>query len=191
MNIYFTDQTQQLSKHLQRFCNAPVMDYDKKLLKDNETTIEINTLKKFEEIDLDFLFDYKIFPDNIMTSLTLWANEKRSMKIGDTIVQQVFIPPIRSFSQKIIFGVRINAKIDEPNRKGYSYETLAGHVEKGQSAFTIEKQDNGKIEFAIKTFSEPGTLLTKLLGPVFSVPYQSYCTKQALRNVKKQIELQG
>ena len=72
------------------------------------------------------------------------------MKIGDTILQQAFIPPTQSFSQKIIFGVRINNIIEETNRKGFSYETIEGHVEKGESTFTIEKGDKGLI-FNIKT----------------------------------------
>lgn len=109
------------------------------------------------------------------------------MKIGDTILQQVFIPPTKTFSQKIVFGVRINDFIDETERKGFSYETIEGHVEKGESTFTIENINGGLI-FKIKTFSEPGNLLTKLVGPIFTVPYQTYCTRIALENVKSQIE---
>ena len=37
------------------------------------------------------------------------------MKIGDTIAQQANIPPFKNFSQKIIFGVRINEIINETN----------------------------------------------------------------------------
>jgi uncharacterized protein (UPF0548 family) len=110
------------------------------------------------------------------------------MKAGDTIVQQVYLPPIQSFSQKIIFGVRISEIIDSDDRKGFSYETLEGHVEKGISIFTIEKL-NDKPIFKIQTFSKPGNLLTRLMGPIFSIPYQKYCTKAALKNVKRQIEL--
>ena len=150
-------------------------------------TIDIKTKKSLNEVNLDFLFDYKIFPSNIMTFLTQWRKEKRKMKIGDTILQQAFIPPTKRFSQKIVFGVRINNMIDETDRKGFSYVTLDGHVEKGESTFTIEKVDRGLI-FKIKTFSKPGNLLTKLVEPIFTVPYQTYCTRRALKNVKRQIE---
>ncbi len=81
------------------------------------------------------------------------------MQIGDTILQQVFIPPVKQFSKKIIFGVRINAIINEAVRIGFSYETLEGHVEKGESTFTIEEIE-GNIIFKIHTFSEPGSWLT-------------------------------
>lgn len=113
----------------------------------------------------------------------------RKMKIGDTIAQQVYIPPSRTFSQKIIFGVRINEIIEQADKKGFSYETLEGHVEKGVSTFTVERLDN-KIVFKVQTYSTPGNILTKILGPIFSVPYQTFCTKTALKNVKRQLENQ-
>ena len=109
------------------------------------------------------------------------------MKAGDTIVQQVFIPPTKIVSQKLIFGVRIKEIIDEKSRKGFSYETLEGHVEKGISTFTVE-EEQGRIVFKIKTFSGAGNLLSKLMGPFFSVPYQAFCTNKALENCKKQME---
>lgn len=109
------------------------------------------------------------------------------MSVGDTIVQQVHIPPLRVFSQILIFGVRIKEIIDERYRKGSSYETLEGHVERGISTFTIEQVDN-KIIFEIRTFSAPGNILKKLSGPFFSIPYQTFCTKAAIENVKTRLE---
>lgn len=165
------------------------MTYDKSRLTEKTTTIDIDTTKRLEQLNLDFLFDYQIFPDNIMTFKNEWTDQSRKMKIGDTIAQQVYIPPIRTFSQKIIFGVRINEIIDQSDKKGFSYETIEGHVEKGISTFTVEQLDN-KIVFKVQTYSTPGNILTKLLGPIFSVPYQTFCTKTALKNVKRQLENQ-
>ena len=72
------------------------------------------------DLNTDFFFDYKIFPSNILTFLAQWTYEKRKMQIGDTIVQQALIPPFRHFSQKIVFGVRINVIINEPT-KNYGF----------------------------------------------------------------------
>ena len=166
-----------------------VMDYDKSRLTNKISTIDIDTTKKLDQLNLDFLFDYQIFPDNIMIFNREWTDQSRKMKIGDTIAQQVYIPPTRTFSQKIIFGVRVNEIIDQADKKGFSYETLEGHVEKGVSIFTVEQLDN-KVIFKVQTYSTPGNVLTKLLGPVFSVPYQTFCTKTALKNVKRQLETQ-
>lgn len=165
------------------------MDYDKSRLTDKISFIDIDSPKKLDDLKFDFLFDYQIFPDNIMTFRNQWTDENRKMKIGDTIAQQVYIPSTKTFSQKIIFGVRINEIIDQADRKGFSYETLEGHVEKGVSTFTVEQLDN-KIIFKIQTYSTPGNILTKLLGPIFSVPFQTFCTKSALKNVKRQLENQ-
>jgi hypothetical protein len=189
VRIYLTDQKNKFKKHLDFLKTKKVMDYEKSRLIEKISTIDINTSKKIEHLNLDFLFDYQIFPDNIMTYKSEWTVENRKMKIGDTIAQQVFIPPTKIFSQKIIFGVRINEIIDQSDKRGFSYETLEGHVEKGISTFTVEYLDN-KLIFKIQTYSTPGNFLTKLLGPFFSVPYQTFCTKAAFNNVKRQLEKQ-
>jgi hypothetical protein len=171
MKIYLTDQANNFDGLLKQLATKPTMTFDKTKLKEKTTIIDVKSEKTLEQLNLDFLFDYKIFPSSILTFLTQWGHENRKIKIGDTILQQAFIPPTKTFSQKVIFGVRINNIIDEPERKGFSYVTVEGHVEKGES-----------------TFSEPGNLLTKLVGPIFTVPYQTFCTRTALRNVKRQIE---
>lgn len=187
MKIYLTDQTNNFDGLLKQLTGRPTMTFDKTKLKEKITMINIKTEKTLAQINLDFLFDYQIFPSNIMTFMTQWGQEKRKMKIGDTILQQAFIPPAKGVSQKIVFGVRINNIIDETGRKGFSYVTIEGHVEKGESTFTLENSDDGLI-FKIQTFSEPGNLLTKVVGPIFTIPYQTYCTRIALENVKRQIE---
>ena len=131
MKIFLTDQAQNLKDHLDALKVLPVMNYKKEILTKKISTIEINTTKAFLQINLDFLFEYKIFPQNILSFKSQWQDENREMKIGDTIAQQVCIPPIRLFSQKIIFGVRVSEIINDSTQKGFSYETLEGHVERG------------------------------------------------------------
>jgi len=189
MKIYLSDQKNNFKQHLDQLKTNKVMYYDRIQLTEKTTTIDINTPRKIDQLNLDFLFDYQIFPDNIMIFQNQWTDENRKMKIGDTIAQQVYIPPTKTFSQKIIFGVRINEIIDHTNKKGFSYETLEGHVEKGISTFTVEQLEN-TIVFKVQTFSTPGNILTKLLGSIIAVPYQTFCTKSALKNVKRQIEKQ-
>lgn len=189
MKIYLTDQKNKLKQHLDFLKTKNVMAYEKTRLVEKNTTIEINAKRKIDQLNLDFLFNYQIFPNNIMTFKNQWTEENRKMRIGDTIAQQVYIPPTKTFSQKIIFGVRVNEIIDQPDKKGFSYETLEGHVEKGISTFTVEQLDN-KLIFRAQTFSTPGNILSKLFGPIFSVPYQTFCTRAALKNVKQQLEIQ-
>lgn len=188
MKIYLTDQTKSFPKHLEFLKRQDIIEYDISKLTEKTTSIGIDTYKNLADLNVDFFFDYNIFPNNIMTFLAQWKFEKRKMQIGDTIIQQAFIPPSRYFSQKIIFGVRINKIINESTRLGYSYETLKGHVEMGISTFTIEKPESGDTVFKIHTYSKPGNALAQLVGPIFSVPYQTFCTTQGLKNVKRQLE---
>lgn len=179
----------ELDKHLGVLKNNKVMRYDKNKLVEKTSSIDIQTTKPFEALDFSFFFNYQIFPPHILVAKTQWQAENRTMQIGDTIVQQAFLPPLKGLSQKIVFGVRISEIINESNLKRFSYETIEGHVEKGISSFSITA-DNGTIKFSIHTFSEPGNLLTKLLGPIFTRPYQAYCTRQALKQVKQRLDRQ-
>ncbi|MEN7549255.1 DUF1990 family protein [Rapidithrix thailandica] len=185
MKIFLKDQTSCLSQHLEYFKSIPVMPYQLPQLKERISSIALS--KKRDRLNLSILFDYKIFPANIMTSLTQWDAENRSIQVGDTIVQQVYFPPHPLLSQKIILAVRVNQLIDQPGRKGFAYETLSGHAERGISTFTIEETEN-KLLFKIHIFSTPGHWLTQFTDTIFTSPYQSYCTYKALRNVKKQWE---
>lgn len=182
MKVFLTDQSPNFNAYLNELAATPVMEFDRKTLKEKLTAISLPA-KKLSALNADFLFSYRIFPSNIMVYKTQWDLERRNMRVGDTILQQVFIPPVRNISVKIVFGVRITTIVDEAHRKGFSYQTLQGHVEKGESIFTLE-QAEGKLNFTIRTFSESGNLLTKMAAPFFSSPYQDYCTRRALDHVR-------
>lgn len=189
MRIYRNNQTHQFDKHLEVLKSKKVQHYDKEKLLEKTTSINIYTNKSLQELDFSFFFNYHVFPANILIAKTQWATEKRNMEAGDTIVQQAFLPPLKWFSLKVIFGVRVSEVINESNLKRFSYETIEGHVEQGISSFSISA-GNGQVQFSIHTYSQPGNWLTRLIGPIFTLPYQSYCTRQALAHVKKQLEQQ-
>jgi uncharacterized protein (UPF0548 family) len=187
VKIAFFNQQNQFKKYLRELKQVPIMNYEKSQLREKVSSIEIQNCSNLKELDLQSFFDYHIFPENILSAYTQWNDEQRTTQVGDTILQQVYLPPVPKFSQKALFGVRIKEVIREENRYGFSYETLNGHVECGISYFLLEETD-GKLFFKIQTFSKPGNFLTQLLAPIFSIPYQTYCTKKALQNVKKNIE---
>ena len=62
---------------LKQLTTKQTMTFDKTKLKEKTTTIDIKTEKTLGQINLDFLFDYKIFPSNILTFMTQWGHEKR------------------------------------------------------------------------------------------------------------------
>jgi uncharacterized protein (UPF0548 family) len=186
MKIFISRQEKRFDTHLKELIGEGVILYDKSSLHEKTSTIELGIFR-LNDVDITALFTYNIFPPSIMTFQTQWQLENRTIQVNDNIVQQVFIPPLGKLSCKIIFGVRINRIIDEPNRKGFSYETLKGHVEKGESTFTIEKNGDHLI-FKIQTFSVPANSIVRTFGSWLAIPYQTYCTKRALQNVKRQIE---
>jgi hypothetical protein len=186
MKIFLRSQQKRFESLLEDLMRRPIADTTGVLLRTQISEIGGLPDRTLNDADYSILFEYRIFPPAIMSYLTQWSIEGRSMRVGDTILQQVYVPPFPLFSQKIIFGVRIDGVIDEPGRRGFSYATLEGHAEKGRSVFTFE-QPGGKKIFRIKTFSAPGNLLSKLSGPFFARPYQAYCTQKALEYVKNQL----
>ena len=131
----------------------------------------------------DFLFAYDIFPSFLMRAEPQWIRERRTMQIGDIIVQRAVLPPI-GFGLCAEFAVRISATFSEPRKLGFAYETLAGHLERGVSEFYFEDRA-GELFFVIHTHSEPGHWLSRLARGSLTLPYQRWCTGQALRHVKQ------
>ena len=99
-----------------------------------------------------------------------WIRERRTMRIGDIIVQRAVLPPI-GFGICPEFAVRISALIGEPSKLGFAYETLAGHLERGVSEFYFEERA-GEVLFVVHTHSEPAHWLSRLGRGVFSLRYQ-------------------
>lgn len=62
-------------------------------------------------------------------------------------------------------AARIIYIIDEPQRFGFAYGTLPGHVEMGEERFLIERTSDDCVWYDILAFSRPRHLLTKLGYP--------------------------
>lgn len=187
MLLFLKDQFNRLSNYLPKFKLLPVIPYNISVLKEKSTVVSIPCNKQLKELSFNFLFDYNIFPDNILTYCSEWKNSKRIMQVNDTIVQQIYFPPVKTLSQKIIVGVRVKEIFKQEDLIGFSYETLKGHIEKGVSSFQVSKT-NGSINFTVHTYSKADNLLLDLLSPLFSSPYQDYCTKQALKNMIREFQ---
>lgn len=187
MQLFLFDQRKRFLQHLSTWKGKQAMPYDRAQLQEKETVFPIGATIPIDALDSRILFDYRIFPEHILSALTQWQAEDRAIQVGDTIVQQAYLPPWKHLSVKVLFGVRIREIIDGPERIGFSYETLEGHVERGISTFTIELREGAPV-FVIHTFSEPGNRLTRSVGAVFTVPYQRFCTRAAGKHVTEQLE---
>lgn len=59
--------------------------------------------------------------------------------------------------------------IEEADRVGWAYGTLPGHPESGEESFLVERLPDGRAKVTITVFSRPGSLLTRLGGPLVPV----------------------
>jgi uncharacterized protein (UPF0548 family) len=68
------------------------------------------------------------------------------------------------------FGLDVPCRVvwvvDEPDRRGFGYGTLPGHPESGEESFVVSLRPDGDVVYELRAFSRPGTLLTRLGGPV-------------------------
>lgn len=85
------------------------------------------------------------------------------------------LPPVVSSVVMLTFDVgpahvlapcRIVLVADEPARVGFAYGTLAGHPERGEESFMVERREDDTTWFVIIAFSRPADLTTRLAGPV-------------------------
>jgi len=74
---------------------------------------------------------------------------------------------------------RILEVIDEPDRIGFRYGTLAGHPEAGEEEFAIERR-GAEVVFTVHAVSAPATRLARLGGPVATL-VQDAITARYLR----------
>ena len=65
-----------------------------------------------------------------------------------------------------INSARIIYTLDEPNRFGFAYGTVKGHVEKGEECFWIERNSEGEISYHIRAFSRPNYWWLWLVYPL-------------------------
>jgi uncharacterized protein (UPF0548 family) len=79
----------------------------------------------------------------------------------------------------IVIPCRVVWAFDEPNRCGFAYGTLAGHPERGEEAFVIERSSDS-VTFTITAFSTPAHALVRAGGPV-ARRVQSWMTNRYLR----------
>ena len=185
MKVFLRDQFPHLSTFLPACKSLPLSYDDPACLREKHTTTVIHTAPAAASLlsyDFQFLFDYDIFPKPILRAYTEWQHHFREMQIGDVIVQQVSLPPCH-MSLKCIFAVRILDIFRSTNKVGFSYGTLQGHAEKGLSTFFFALHGT-QISATIHTFSLPDTFAGKLVVPLFTLPYQRYCTNQALAHMQ-------
>lgn len=133
--------------------------------------IEIGKLQKNWDQAKAALNEWRQFP-------VPWTKiESSSEKIKEGLTVGVYF---KIFGLWWINSARVVYTIDEPNKFGYAYGTLPGHLESGEECFWIERDDNGMISYHIRAFSKPDHFLVRLAYPIARM-FQKKFVKESLK----------
>ncbi|MFZ4634973.1 MAG: DUF1990 family protein [Saprospiraceae bacterium] len=131
---------------------SPVNGYD-----NDENTIRLGRGPEVWQKACTAIRSWRMFPGT-------WARiypDQAPIMVGQTVAMSAYV-----------WGVwwrnacRIVYIIDEPDRFGFAYGTLPGHVETGEELFCVEQDADGWIWYRIKAFSRPRFWLARLAYPV-------------------------
>jgi uncharacterized protein (UPF0548 family) len=91
------------------------------------------------------------------------------LRPGDTARLHIPFGPFR-----VTAAVRVIYVIDEPDRKGFAYGTLAGHPESGEEAWVISRTDDGSVWMTIRAFSRPSNRWWWSVYPILRLSQNFY-----------------
>ena len=95
---------------------------------------------------------------------------------------QIVVVSFHLFGIWWLNGARIVYGLDDENRFGFAYGTLASHVEQGEECFWIEKEADGSIYYHIRAFSKPRFWMAKLGYPL-ARGYQRKFVRQSMQQM--------
>ncbi|HMJ78760.1 MAG TPA: DUF1990 domain-containing protein [Iamia sp.] len=96
---------------------------------------------------------------------TVWPDDATA-ELGATVLVAAPIGPLT-----VVAVNRIVEVVDEPDRWGFAYGTLPGHIEIGEEAFVVARRADGTVVARITARSHAALPAARLLQPVF-VPIQ-------------------
>lgn len=182
MKVSAFSRPKALLRELQRLSCAPLSFQDAGgLPRVKRETLVCRLPCDLNACDLDFFFDYDIFPRSVLEFVSQWRLERRAIRVGDVVAQQARFPP-GAFSLKLTFGVRILSCYRSEEAAGFSYGTLLGHPESGTNEFAFKTGPRG-LTASIETRAVPGPGLGRALGPLLTTPYARYCNQRALERM--------
>ena len=108
--------------------------------------------------------------DRAVEALRLWRPQRgigavvrpedAPIEVGSTLLVVLRFGPFA-----VVVPDRVVAVVDEPDRFGFAYGTLAGHAERGEESFLIERAPDGTVTATIRVDATPATLPARLAHP--------------------------
>ncbi|WP_412539566.1 DUF1990 domain-containing protein [Longispora sp. K20-0274] len=74
---------------------------------------------------------------------------------------------------------RVVWTVEEPDRRGWAYGTLAGHPEHGEESFVLDRDADGVVWLTVTVFSRPAAWWARLAGPVVPLLQRVYAVRCA------------
>ena len=111
----------------------------------------------------DALLRYDVFDQRVVEPVLA----RTPLEVGDDVGPHYRLLP----GVRLYFASRVTARFDEQRGDrwwtGFTYRTLIGHPELGEETFSAEKDlTTGAVMVALRSWSQPGTLLAKLGAPL-------------------------
>ncbi len=100
---------------------------------------------------------WKMFPGDWAC---IWP-ETTPIRVGEVVAMQA-----RVMGLWWLNSCRIVYVIDLPDKFGFAYGTLPGHVECGEELFMVERTADGTVRYVLKAFSRPRFWLARLGYPI-------------------------
>jgi len=100
---------------------------------------------------------------------------------GDTALLGIPFGPFR-----VGAPARVVYVVDEPDRKGFAYGTIAGHPESGEESFIVERGPDGTVWLEIRAFSRPSNAFWWIVYPVLRMS-QAFYTHRYFRTLSGKI----
>ena len=136
----------------------------------------------------DCILDYQIFPERLIRAV----KAPGPVAAGDTLgIRFVALPLVDLF-----FACRVLRSFAGEEEggiwcEGFVYQTLAGHPERGEERFAVEKNlQTGEIWGQLSSWSGPGLWLTRLGKPAVRW-LQRYASNEALKALEQVSAAQG
>lgn len=102
-------------------------------------------------------------------------------EVGTTLLMAVPVGPLTLVAVNRIVGV-----VDEPDRGGFAYGTLPGHMEVGEEAFLVERRPDGTVVARITARSRVALPGGRLLQPA-QIPIQRHYARRYLDAVERAV----
>lgn len=132
-----------------------------------------------------------------------WAAAKHALRTWKVVPEGDWVelypePRVRPGAQVMVcfrlFGAwwtspcRVVYVIDEPNRFGFAYGTLPGHVEQGEERFLIERDPvTDEVSYSVRVMARPRHVGARLL-PGLTARMQARFREESLASVRRAVE---